>query len=89
MEKDFEIQEGFICPACKRKTLTVTVWHISRSFTYHCSGCDRIKRPPIMVIFGKEDMLTKEFLQKNIDDSWKRILEKQKHMNDDNHKENI
>lgn len=82
MEKVTKVQD-LICPACKKKTLTATIWHTNWSFTYRCSACNKIKRPFVVVIFGKEDMLTEKFLQTNIDDSWKLLTsEMRKRMND-------
>ena len=82
MEKVTKVQD-LICPACKKKTLAATIWHTNWSFTYRCSACNKIKRPFVVVIFGKEDMLTEKFLQTNIDDSWKLLTsEMRKRMND-------
>ena len=82
MEKVTKVQD-LICPACKKKTLAATIWHTNWSFTYRCSACNKIKRPFVVVIFGKEDMLTEKFLQTNIDDSWKLLTSNmRKRMND-------
>jgi hypothetical protein len=90
MGKSFEVKEGFICPACSQKRLNITIWYINRSFTYYCNACDKIKplQPPVVVIFGKEDMLTDKFLQNGIDTSWKLVMEMQKRMKDDNNEKN-
>ena len=68
--RELEFKKGFVCPACKKKRVKVTIFGKDENFFATCECCKELDNPVVVVKYLTKDKITSEFIQKHIDQNW-------------------